>query len=250
LICHFNFLSLTFDIQEAEFRDLNLGSSKLGVVIVAAGTSQRMAGINKLFAPLRGKPLLAWSVDACQRYRLVQQIVLVLNDEDLVRGGKLKNERCWSKVTLCLGGARRQDSVREGLRHMRDCDWVMIHDGARPFLTPDLIEGGLKVVGKTEAAVAAVPVKDTIKLAAGERLIGETLQRDRLWAAQTPQIFSFNVITKAYENLAAEVTDDATAVERLGHKVQLYMGDYKNIKVTTTEDLALARIIAGEWKES
>jgi len=228
---------------------LNLGSSNLGVVIVAAGTSQRMAGINKLFAPLRGKPLLAWSVDTCQRYSLVQQIALVLNDEDLARGQKLKKERGWAKVTLCPGGARRQDSVREGLRQIRDCDLVMIHDGARPFLTPDLIEDGLKVVGETEAAVAAVPVKDTIKLADDERLIGETLQRDRLWAAQTPQIFSFDMITRAYENLTAEATDDATAVEGLGHKVQLYMGDYKNIKVTTTEDLALARIIAREWKE-
>jgi len=229
---------------------LNLESSKLGVVILAAGTSQRMAGINKLFAPLRGKPLLAWSVDTCQRYSLVQQIVLVLNDEDLARGKKFKNERGWSKVTLCPGGARRQDSVREGLSQIRDCDLVMIHDGARPFLTPDLIENGLKLVEKTEAAVAAVPVKDTIKLAADERLVGETLQRDRLWAAQTPKIFSFDMITRAYENLAAEVTDDATAVERLGHKVQLYMGDYKNIKVTTAEDLALARIIAGEWKKN
>ena len=228
---------------------MNRGS-KLGVVIVAAGASQRMAGINKLFAPLRGKPLLAWSVDTCQRYSLVQQIVLVLNDEALARGQKLKDERGWSKVTLCPGGARRQDSVREGLRQIRDCDLVMIHDGARPFLTTDLIEDGLKVVGETEAAVAAVPVKDTIKLAADERLIGETLQRERLWAAQTPQTFSFDMITRAYENLAAEVTDDATAVERLGHKVQLYMGDYKNIKVTTAEDLALARIIAGEWKKN
>jgi 2-C-methyl-D-erythritol 4-phosphate cytidylyltransferase len=229
---------------------LNLGSSKLGVVIVAAGTSYRMAGINKLFAPLKGKPLLAWSVDTCQRYGLVQQIVLVLNAEDLARGQKLKEERGWSKVTLCRGGARRQDSVKEGLRQITDCDLVIIHDGARPFLTTDLIEDGLKVVGKTEAAVAAVPVKDTIKLAADERLIGETLQRERLWAAQTPQIFSFDVITRAYENLAAEVTDDAAAVECLGHKVQLYMGDYKNIKVTTTVDLALARIIAGEWKRN
>jgi len=219
------------------------------VVIVAAGTSQRMAGINKLFAPLSGKPLLAWSMDICQSYSLVQQIVLVLNDKDLARGQKLKEERGWSKVTLCPGGARRQDSVRGGLRQIRDCDLVMIHDGARPFLTTDLIEDGLKVVGETEAAVAAVPVKDTIKLVADERLIGETLQRDRLWAAQTPQIFSFDMITKAYENLAVEVTDDATAVECLGHKVQLYMGDYKNIKVTTAEDLALARIIAGEWKK-
>ena len=228
---------------------MNLGSSKLGVVIVAAGTSQRMAGVNKLFAPIGGKPLLAWSVDTCQRYSLVQQIVLVLNDDDLAQGQKLKKESGWSKVTLCPGGSRRQDSVREGLRQIKDCDLVLIHDGARPFLTPNLIEDGLKVVGKIGAAVAAVPVKDTIKLAADGRLIGETLQRDRLWVAQTPQIFSFDVIARAYENLAAEVTDDAAAVERLGHKVQLYMGDYKNIKVTTTEDLALARIIAGEWKQ-
>ncbi len=212
--------------------------------MVAAGTSQRMAGINKLFVPLGGKPLLAWSVDICQRCSLIQQIVLVLNDKDLARGEKLKKERDWSKVTLCPGGARRQDSVREGLRRIRDCDLVMIHDGARPFLTLDLIEDGLKIVEETGASVAAVPVKDTIKLAVDERLVGETLQRDKLWAAQTPQMFSFDVIMRAYENLSAEVTDDATAVELLGHKVQLYMGDYRNIKVTTTEDLALARIIA------
>jgi len=224
--------------------------SKLGVVVVAAGTSQRMVGINKLFASLKGKPLLAWSVDTCQRCRLVQQIVLVLNDEDLARGQKLKKEGGWSKVTLCPGGARRQDSVKEGLKQIGSCDLVMIHDGARPFLTLDLIEDGLKVVRETEAAVAAVPVKDTIKLATDEKLVVETLQRESLWAVQTPQIFSFDMIIRAYMNLTAEVTDDAAAVERLGYKVQLYMGDYKNIKVTTIEDLALARIIAGEWKRS
>ena len=218
--------------------------SKLGVVIVAGGLSQRMAGINKLFVPLKGKPLLAWSVDTCQTHRLVRQIVLVLNDKDLARGWKLQEERGWAKATLCPGGARRQDSVREGLRRMRDCDWVMIQDGARPFLTLDLIEEGLKVVEEIGAAAAAVPVKDTIKLAADDRLVGETLQRDRLWVVQTPQIFGFDLVRKAYENLTVEVTDDAAAVECLGHKVQLYMGDYRNIKVTTSEDLALARIIA------
>jgi len=223
--------------------------SKVGVVIVAAGTSQRMGGINKLFAPLGGKPLLAWSVDTCQSHGLVWQIVLVLNDKDLARGRKLKEERGWSKVTLCLGGARRQDSVKEGLKLIKDCDCVMIHDGARPFLTPDLIEDGLKAARATGAAIAAVPVKDTIKLVDNKKSVKETLPRDRLWAAQTPQIFSFDMITKAYENLTAEVTDDAAAVERLGYKVHLYMGDYKNMKVTTPEDLALARIIAKEWKE-
>ena len=223
---------------------MHLIFGKVGVVIVAAGTSQRMAGINKLFAPLRGKLLLAWSVDTCQKSDLIQHIVLVLHDKDLARGQRLKQERGWSKVTLCTGGARRQDSVKEGLRQIRNCDLVMIHDGARPFLTPDLIEDGLKVVGETQAAVAAVPVKDTIKLAADENLIGETLQRDRLWVAQTPQLFNFGVITRAYDNLVAEVTDDATAVECLGYRIQLYMGDYRNIKVTTAEDLALANIIA------
>jgi 2-C-methyl-D-erythritol 4-phosphate cytidylyltransferase len=125
----------------------------------------------------------------------------------------------------------------------------MIHDGDRPFLTLNLIEDGLKMAEQFGAAVAAVPVKDTIKLADSEKLIKETLQRDRLWVAQTPQIFSFDMITRAYESLTAEVTDDATAVERLGYKVQLYMGDYKNVKVTTPEDLVLARIIAREWKQ-
>lgn len=208
-----------------------------------------MVGTNKLFASLNGKPLLAWSVDTCERCRLVRQIVLVLNDQDLARGQKLRKEGNWSKVTLCRGGARRQDSVREGLRQVRNCDWVMIHDGARPFLTFDLIENGLRMADEFGAAAAAVPVKDTIKLADSADLTKETLKRDRLRAAQTPQIFSFDIITRAYKNLATEVTDDATAVERLGYKVQLYMGNYKNIKVTTPEDLALARIIAREWKQ-
>jgi 2-C-methyl-D-erythritol 4-phosphate cytidylyltransferase len=224
-------------------------SSNLGAVIVAAGTSQRMAGINKLFAPLMGKPLLAWSVDVCQGYPWIQQIVLVLSDDGFPEGQKLKKARGWSKVELCPGGARRQDSVKEGLKQIRDCDLVMIHDGARPFLTTDLIENGLKLVGKAEAAVAAVPVKDTIKLADSGNLIKETLKRDRLWAVQTPQIFNFDVIARAYEDLSTEVTDDAAVVEHLGYKVHVYMGDYRNIKVTTTEDLELARIIAEKWKE-
>jgi 2-C-methyl-D-erythritol 4-phosphate cytidylyltransferase len=227
---------------------VNNRGKKVGAVIVAAGTSQRMVGVNKLFVSLRGRPLLAWSVDTCQTCRLVRQIILVLNDKDLTRGQKLINERNWSKVTLCRGGARRQDSVREGLRQVKDCDWVMIHDGARPFLAPDLITDGLRMAGESGAAAAAVPVKDTIKLTDGEVLVKETLQRDRLWTAQTPQIFNFDIITRAYENLTAEVTDDSAAVQRLGCRVQLYMGDYQNIKVTTPEDLALARIIAREWK--
>jgi 2-C-methyl-D-erythritol 4-phosphate cytidylyltransferase len=153
-------------------------------------------------------------------------------------------EKAWSKATICLGGVRRQDSVKEGLRKMKDCDWVIIHDGARPFLTLDLIQNGLEAARETGAAIVAVPVKDTIKLADDAGLITETPQRDRLWTAQTPQIFRFGMISKAYQDVTNEVTDDATMVERLGYKVKLYLGAYDNIKVTTPEDLALAEIIA------
>ena len=134
--------------------------------------------------------------------------------------------------------------MKEGIRRLKDCEWVMIHDGARPFLTRELIRSGIAAAMETGAAVAAVPVKDTIKLADDAGLVRETLQRDHLWAAQTPQIFRFAIITEAYQELTTEVTDDAAAVERLGYKVELYMGAYNNIKVTTPEDLALAEIIA------
>lgn len=219
-------------------------ASKMAVVIVAAGASRRMEGVNKLFAPLGNKPLLAWCVETCRGCGLVHQIVLVLNASDLGRGQELARTRHWSGVTMCPGGPRRQDSVRQGLKRVLDCDLVMIHDGARPFLTQALIEDGFRLACTTGTAVAAVPVKDTIKMVADDRLIGRTLERDRLWAAQTPQIFSLDVITRAYQNLAVEVTDDGAAVEMLGSEVQLYMGDHNNIKVTSPGDLSLARTIA------
>ena len=218
--------------------------TKVGAIIVADGHSKRMGNIDKIFVPIGGKPLLAWSVDTCQRCDLVQEIVITLNNNNFELGQRLTKERAWSKATICLGGVRRQDSVKEGLRKLKDCDWVMIHDGDRPFLTLDLIQDGLEAVRETGAAIAAVPVKDTIKLADPAGLITETPQRDRLWIAQTPQIFRFGMITEAYKKVTNEVSDDATVVERLGYKVKLYLGTHNNIKVTTPEDLALAKIIA------
>ena len=219
-------------------------SHKLGAIIVAAGSGQRIGAIDKIFTPLKGKPLLAWSVDICQSCDLVQQVWVALSDRNLEMGQRLKEERGWSKVTVYLGGARRQDSVREGLCRLKDCDWVMIHDGARPFLTVGLIESGLDLAKETGAAVAAVPVKDTIKLVDESGVIRETLERDKLWAVQTPQVFAFEIIAEAYQKLLVEVTDDAASVEQLGYEVKLYMGNYNNVKVTTLEDLALAEVIA------
>ena len=215
----------------------------VGAVIVAAGSSERMGGRDKMSVLLKGKPLLAWSVDVCQGCTLVQQIVIVLRERNMKLGERLVEERAWTKASVCLGGPRRQDSVKEGIRRLRDCGWAVIHDGARPFLTPELIWNGVEAARETGAAAAAVPVKDTIKLADDTGLVTATLERGKLWAIQTPQVFAFDVITQAYQELATEVSDDAAAVERREGKVKLYMGSYRNIKVTTPEDLMLAEVI-------
>ena len=218
---------------------------ELGVIIAAAGDSQRMGNLNKIFATLGNKALLAWSVDTCQKCHLIDQIVIALRSDDLELGQELAREREWTKVTdIYPGGPLRQDSVKRGLHKLVNCTWVMIHDGARPFLTLNLIKKGLEAVKETGAAIAAVPVNETIKLANDAEIIEKTLQRSKLWVAQTPQMFKFEIITKAYEELTVEVTDDAAAVERLGYKVKLFPGAYHNIKITTPEDLALAEIIA------
>jgi len=219
---------------------------KTGVVIVGAGSSQRM-GRDKVFMSLAGKPMLAWSVDFCQSCKLVDQIAIVVNGTKLELGRRLAAERRWSKVVeICAGGKRRQDSVRQGLNELDDCDWVIIHDAARPFLTADLISDGLEAVQATGAAVAAVLIKDTVKLGSSDMMVTRTLNRQELWAIQTPQIFRFDIIAEAHEQITKDVTDDAGMVEQLGRKVKLYMGSYNNIKITTPEDLALAELIAGK----
>jgi 2-C-methyl-D-erythritol 4-phosphate cytidylyltransferase len=222
--------------------------SKIGAIITGAGYSQRM-GPDKLLLTLGNKPVLAWSVDTCQDYDPIDYIVIVLNDNNLDSGRNLITERGWSKVIkLCTGGMRRQDSVYEGFKNMPDVDWIIIHDAARPFLTVDLLDNGLKMAQETGSAVAAVPVKDTIKLTNNEATVMETLNRQNLWAVQTPQIFRFDIIAKAFEQITEEVTDDASMVEKTGSKVKLYMGSYDNIKITTPEDMISADIIGDRVK--
>jgi len=216
---------------------------QVGAVIVAAGWSQRMGGVDKMLALLGGKPVLAWAVDVFQQCKLIDQIVVVVSKQSLGRCQRLVAERGWSKVSVCAGGRRRQDSVAAGLSQLSHCQWVIIHDGARPLVTEGLIEHGLKVAGETGAAIAAVPVTDTIKVARDGWVVQQTLPRGNLWAVQTPQVFRFDIITEAYHRVEAEVTDDASLVEQLGYKVKLYMGSYDNIKITTPDDLALAEIL-------
>ncbi|MFC1988823.1 2-C-methyl-D-erythritol 4-phosphate cytidylyltransferase [Chloroflexota bacterium] len=217
---------------------------KAGAVVVAAGSGQRMDGVDKVFALLGEKPLLVRAVEVFQRCNSIDRIVVVLSKPNLKRGEQLAAEEGWSKVTdICPGGERRQDSVMAGLDRMKDCDWAVIHDGARPFVTEDLIEQGLETARETGAAVAAVPVTDTIKLAGDNQIVQGTPPRGNLWAVQTPQVFRFDIITGAYRQTKYEVTDDARAVEQLGYKVKLYMGSYVNIKITNPDDLAFAGVL-------
>ncbi|MBT9163276.1 MAG: 2-C-methyl-D-erythritol 4-phosphate cytidylyltransferase [Chloroflexi bacterium] len=217
---------------------------RVGAVIVAAGRSQRMGGVDKVFALLGGRAVLARVLDTFQECSVIDEIVLVLGEENLERGREMASSRCWPKVTsICHGGRRRQDSVKEGLKRLRDCQWAVIHDGARPLVAPDLIERGLAEARESGAAVAAVPVKDTIKRVSRDGVVCQTPERDTLWTIQTPQVFLFDLIFQAHEEITEDVSDDATMVERLGRGVRIYRGSYENIKVTTPEDLALAEVI-------
>jgi 2-C-methyl-D-erythritol 4-phosphate cytidylyltransferase len=217
---------------------------RIGAVIAAAGSSKRMGGVDKMFAPLGRKPVLARVLSAFQQCGSIDQIVVVLSEKNLEQGKRLVAEQDWSKVNdVCLGGSRRQDSVLAGLNRLTNCQWVVIHDGARPLVTADLIERGLEMATETGAAIAAVPVTDTIKVAGDDMVVQGTPPRRSLWAVQTPQVFRFDLITKAYQRVKYEVTDDAMLLERLGYRVKIYMGAYDNIKITTPDDLALAEIL-------
>ena len=203
-----------------------------------------MSGEDKLFAQLGGKPLLARVIDAFDRCPVISQIILVTREEKLIEANQIITRHNWFKtIDVCTGGSRRQDSVMAGLEILGKCDWVVIHDGARPLVTTDLIDRGLEAARETGAAVAAVPVTDTIKVAGADRIVQYTPSRESLWAIQTPQVFRFNIITKAYKQVTGDVTDDASLVEKAGYQVKLYQGSYDNIKITTPDDLALVKVL-------
>jgi len=223
----------------------------VGAVIVAAGNSERMEGVDKIIIPLGGKPVLAYIIDTFEKCDSIDQIVVVLTERNMAQVRQLISERGWEKVTdLCSGGRRRQDSVLAGLGRLKHCEWVVIHDGARPLVTVDLISRGLEEAEETGAAAAAVRVTDTIKVVGVDRVVRHTPSRGSLWAVQTPQVFRYDIITEAYRRAKGEVTDDAEIVEQLGYyKVKLYAGSYDNIKITTPADLVLAEALLQKYGE-
>ena len=212
-------------------------------ILLAAGASTRM-GTDKLWADLRGKPLIAWPLQAFAASDAVDHLIVVVSATTRDRMACLVDEIRVS-ATLVLGGARRQDSVRAALAAAGESEWVVVHDGARPLLTRKLIEDGLDAAADTGAAIAAVPVVDTVKRVE-DRTVVATLDREALWAVQTPQVFRTSLLQAAHRASSPDVTDDAALVETLGTTVRIYMGAYENLKVTTPIDLQVAACLLAE----
>lgn len=221
---------------------------KVTALIPAAGMGKRMAaGINKQYLDLGGRPVLAHTLDLFENAPFVDDVIVIVPEDEI--------EYCRESVIVkfgfkkvrqvVAGGKERQQSVFNGLKAADDLDAddvVIIHDGVRPFVPLEAVRKSVETARSSDGAVVAVPVKDTVKIAF-EGVVVETPDRGNIWLAQTPQTFRYGIIREAYEKAEKEGfagTDDASLMERTGKKVRIVMGDYRNIKLTTPEDMLLA----------
>ena len=226
---------------------------KTAAILVAAGSSARMksGGASKTMMEIGGEPVLSRTLRAFENAACISKIVIVARacDFDAIQKASAFVTK---PLTITEGGKERQDSVSHGAALCGDAEYIAVHDAARPFITPEEIETVCADAEKYGAATLAVPVKDTIKVADKEGYASHTPDRSYLWMVQTPQAFSYDLVYGAYEKLFREqeftgVTDDAMVVEReTSQKVKLIPGSYKNIKVTTPEDLAIAELYLKE----
>ena len=221
---------------------------RCGAVIVAAGSASRMGGIDKVMAPLKGEPMIVHTVRAFQSCDAIREIVIVTRPDLILPITKLTN--AFTKVTAVVcGGNSRQESVTCGMNALSEkCELAAIQDGARPLVTWQLIDRVVRAAHAYHAAIPVIPVKDTIKVC-DSALVISTPDRSTLRAVQTPQVFDFDLLRGALKKAAedgAEVTDDCSAVERLGMKVKIVEGDERNLKVTTPLDLKLAEMLMEE----
>ncbi len=221
---------------------------RCGAVIVAAGSASRMGGIDKVMAPLRGEPVILRTVRAFQETDAIREIVIVTR-EDLIMPVSNLCAGLDKVKAVVVGGGSRQESVWLGLNALsKGMELAAIQDGARPLVTPELIDRTVRAAHSYGAAAPAIPVKDTIKVEKSG-LIESTPDRSTLRAVQTPQVFDFDLLRGALQkarNDGAEVTDDCSAVERLGMKIRLVEGEERNLKVTTPLDLKIAELLLEE----
>lgn len=220
-------------------------------IVLAGGRGRRMeSDVQKQYMELWGRPLIYYSLAAFEK-SAVDRIILVTGagEEDYCRKEIVEAYGFQKVAAIVPGGRERYHSVYEGLKAAEGCDYVLIHDGARPCVTDDIIRAAIDGAVENQACVIGMPVKDTIKLADEEEFAQTTPDRSRLWMIQTPQAFSYELVMDAYirlfqlEKNQQGITDDAMVVETMtSHKVRLIRGSYKNMKVTTPEDMAIAEI--------
>jgi 2-C-methyl-D-erythritol 4-phosphate cytidylyltransferase len=224
---------------------------RVNAVIVAAGDGRRMnSATPKVLLSLKGRPLILYTLERFVAAQTVGRVILVVPEKEMARCDALiRAERGLNALHYILqpGGARRQDSVSQGLARLdRDCEVVVIHDGAHPFVSPLLVDRCAEAARKEGAAVVGLPARDTIKMVSTERVVYKTLARECIWQIQTPQAFRTELIRAAYERAEqehTEATDDAMLVELLGKTVVVLEGDPLNIKITVPEDLPFAEVL-------
>lgn len=223
---------------------------KLGVVIVAAGTGTRMqSSVSKQYLLLQGKPIIIHTLEVFHSIKAVDDVVLVVGESEVTSVREMiKKYPYLNKITKIIpGGKERQSSVYEGLKQLaEEMEWVMVHDGVRPFVSQTHFNALYNEMIRSEAAVLAVQVKETIKVVNRDKEIESTPDRSMLWAIQTPQAFRLDTLIQAHKLAAEQVfigTDDAMLVERLGISVKVVEGSYSNIKITTPDDFLLAEAI-------
>lgn len=221
-------------------------------IIVAAGKGKRMGTtVSKQFLPLGGKEILAHTVAVFEQTASIRDCILVTGADSLTDVAEMKKQYGWKKITaIVAGGAERQDSVWNGLQQLaEDVEIVMIHDGVRPFVTEEILQNAIHTVAERGSCVAGVPVKDTIKICDEEQMAVATPERSTLWQIQTPQTFQKDVLIRAYRHARESGflgTDDASLVERDGGRVQVIEGSYRNIKITTREDILIGEAFLKE----
>lgn len=223
-------------------------SERNTAIVLAAGQGKRMhSKVQKQFLEIQGYPVLYYSLRCFQESPLIQDIILVTGEESISYcKEEIVQKYGFTKVSAVIpGGKERYDSVYAGLCECRDCEYVLIHDGARPFVTEEILKRGLQKVKETGACVIGMPSKDTVKLSDEEGYVKETPNRRCVWTIQPPQIFSYSLIKGAHASIRqkdmSKITDDAMVVEQeTGARVALSEGSYRNIKITTPEDLDIA----------
>lgn len=217
---------------------------RVGVVIVAAGSGVRMHGIDKLFGTIAGTAILQRAIEAFERSTVIDEIVLVVSPDEKDQARETMDRAGFDKVTtVTVGGARRQDSVRNGLEALGECDYVAVHDGCRPLVSGDLIERGLEAAREAGAAVPGLPLAETVKAADESGDVVRTVDRSRLYAIQTPQVFRRDLLVRAHEEVSADMTDDAAMLETIGLPVTIFPGARLNVKITTPEDIGLVEAL-------